>query len=61
MHNIFIKVHQDSAKQQTKLLFIATNNTIFVVLETWPPEWRAPDLTELEKVIAQKKKDDSKL
>lgn len=45
----------------TKRPFIATDNMIFIVLETWPPEWRVVGLAELEKVVAQKKKDDAKL
>ncbi len=48
-------------KQWTKLPFVATEDTIFTILETWPPKWHAPDLEELEKVVAQKKKDDAKL
>ena len=48
-------------KQRMKLPFVATDNRIFTILETWLPEWHAPDLAKLEKVVAQKKKDDSKL
>jgi len=44
-----------------KLSFIATYDAIFTVLETWPSEWHALDLAELEKVVAQKMKDDVKL
>jgi len=44
-----------------KLPFVATDNAIFIVLETWPPKWRTPDFAELEKVAAQKNKDDAKL
>ena len=48
-------------RQWVKLPFIATENAIFTVLETWPPEWHALDLAELQKASAQKKKDDAKL
>jgi len=34
---------------------------IFIVVETWPLEWHAPDLAELEKIAAQHRKDDAKL
>lgn len=61
MHNIYIRARKYLAKQWMKLPFIATNDMIFIVLETWPPKWRAPDLAELEKAVAQKKKDDAKL
>lgn len=61
MHNIYIRARKDLAKQWMKLLFLATNDAIFTVLETWPPEWCAQNLGELEKAAAQKKKDDAKL
>lgn len=61
MHNIYIRAQKNPAKQWTKLPFVATNDAIFIVLETWPPEWCAPDLAELEKVTAQKMKDDAKM
>lgn len=44
IHNIFIRVHKDPKKQWMKLIFVATHDAIFIVLEKWPPEWRAPDL-----------------
>jgi len=52
IRNIYIRVQKDPMKQWMKLPFIATDNAIFIVLETWPPEWRAPDLAELEKAVA---------
>lgn len=60
MHNIYIRVRKDPAKQWTNLLFVAMDETTFIVLETWPPESCTPDLIELEKVAAQKKKYDAK-
>jgi len=59
MHNIYIRAQKDPTKQWTKLPFVATDDTIFTVLETWPLEWCTPDLAELEKAAAQKKKDDA--
>lgn len=44
MHNIFIMAQKDSMKQWAKLPFLATEDTIFYVLETWTPERHAPDL-----------------
>lgn len=61
MHNIYIRARKDVVKQWMKLASIATDDAIFTVLETWPLEWHAPDLTELEKATSQKKKDDAKL
>lgn len=46
--------------QWKKLPFIVTDDTTFTILETWPLEWCAPDLAELEKAIEQKKKDNGK-
>jgi len=57
MHNIYIRAR----KQWMKLPFVATDDMIFTVLETWPLEWCALDMEELEKAIARKKKDDAKL
>ena len=61
MHNIYIRARKDPTKQWKKLPFVATEDAIFIVLETWPSEWYAPDLVELEKAATQKKKDDAKL
>lgn len=61
MHNIFIKVCKDSAKQWMKLPFVAIDDAIFTALETWPSQWHAPNLAELEKAASQKKKDNAKL
>lgn len=47
--------------QWTKLPFIAINDVIFTVLETWPPEWCALDFAELEKKTIWKRKEDAKL
>jgi len=56
MYNIYIRARKDLAKQWMKLLFVATNDTILIVLETWPSEQCAPDLAKLEKAETQKKK-----
>jgi len=50
MHNIYIKARKDPVKQWTKLPFVATDDAIFTVLETWPPKLHALDLVELENV-----------
>jgi len=61
MYNVYIRPCKDTMKQWAKLPFIATDDTIFTILETWPLEWHTPDLAELEKVAAHKKKDDAKM
>lgn len=49
MHNIYIRARKDPMKQWTKLPFVAIGDAIFTILKTWPPEWHALDLAELEK------------
>jgi len=61
MHNIFIRARKDPMKQWMKLPFVATDDAIFTVLESWPPKWCAPDIAELERSAVQKKKNDAKL
>lgn len=60
MHNVYIKACKDLTQTWTKLPFIAIDDTIFSVLESWPPEWRAPDLVEKDKTTTQKQKVASK-
>lgn len=52
MHNVYIKAHKDPTLQWTKIPFIAIDDAIILVLESCPPEWRAPDLVELDKTTA---------
>ena len=54
MHNVYIKVHKDPAQNRTKIPFIAIDDLIFSVLESWPYTWRASDLVEKERKAAQK-------
>lgn len=61
MHNIYMRAWKDPKKQWMKLPFVATDNAIFTVLETWPLEWYALDLAELEKATSHKEKDDAEL
>ena len=61
MHNIYIRTLKDLTKQWTKLPFVATDDAIFNILEAWPPKWHTPNLTEIKKSVAQRKKDETKL
>jgi len=54
-------VCKDPTKQWRKLPFVATNDVIFNILETWLLEWHAPDITEIERSVTQRKKDEAKL
>jgi len=50
-------------KQWNELPYLATDDVIFDVLESWPPEWRAPSssIVESEKFVAQRKKEEVQL
>ena len=61
MYNLYIRAHKDPVRTWAKLLFIAMDDVIFAVMESWPPESRAPDLAEMEKVATQQQKKDTKL
>lgn len=60
-HQIYLKAHKDLAKKWSKLPFIATNDVIFDVLETWLSEWHTPDIIVVEKSFSQKNKEEAKL
>ena len=60
MHKIYIRARKDLTKQWTNLPFVATDDAIFNVLEAWPPEWCTPNIIEIEKSVAHKKKDKAK-
>ena len=61
MHNIYMRACKDLTKQWRNLPFVSIDNVIFNILETWPPEWHALDITEIEKTAAQRKKEEAKL
>ena len=61
LHSIYIRAHKDSTNQWSELPFVAMEDVIFDVLETWLLEWRAQNIAAMEKSVAQKKKEDAKL
>ena len=61
MHNVYIKVRKDLAQNWTKFPFIVINDVIFVVLDSWPPEWRTLNLATRDEIVIQKQKDATKL
>ena len=61
MHNIYVRERKDLGKQWVKLPFVATDDIIFNVIDTWPPECCAPDIAEIENLVVQRKKDEAKL
>ena len=58
---MWIKVHKDSEQNLTKLPFIAIDDVIFSVLESWPLKWCTLDLVGQDRIAAQKYKDVTKL
>lgn len=48
LHNIYIRACKDLAKKWSELSFVAIDDVIFDVLETWPPEWRAQKIMAME-------------
>lgn len=62
-HHDFIRAQKDPMNTWHDLPYLATDNVIFAVLESWPSEWRAPasSMVEMEKSIAQYKKEETKL
>ena len=56
IHSIYIRPHKDPTKKWRRLPFVATDDVIFNILETWLPEWCALDITEIEKSMTKRKK-----
>ena len=40
-HHVYIRARKDPSKAWKELPYLATNNVIFAVLESWPLEWHA--------------------
>ena len=53
-HHIYLRVCKDPANKWNKLPYMAIDDVIFDVLETWLPEWCAVDISMLEKSATQK-------
>lgn len=54
MHNVYIKVRNDPEQNWTKILFIAIDDAIYVVLASWPPEWHTLDLATCGEATIQR-------
>lgn len=53
MHNLYVREHKDPTRKWVKLPFIAMDDAIFTMMESWPLEWLTPDLVEMEKIATQ--------
>lgn len=51
-HHIYLRACKDLANKWNELPYIARDDVIFNVLETWPLEWHAPDIFAMEKFVA---------
>jgi len=51
MHDVYIKVHKDTTQNWTKLPFIVIDDVVFTMLDSWPPEWHAPDLAARDETL----------
>jgi len=62
-HHVYIRARKDLAKMWHELPYLAIDDVIFAVLESWPPEWHAPasSVVEAEKSATQRKKEEAKL
>lgn len=62
-HHVFIRVQKDPTKTWHDLPYLATDDMIFAVLESWLPKSRTPadSVVEMEKSTVQRKKEETKL
>lgn len=62
-HHVYIRARKDPMNTWHELLYLATNDFIFSVLESWPPKWHAlaSSVVEAEKSTMLKRKDGTKL
>jgi len=56
MHNVYIRAHRDPEQKWTTLPFIAIDDVVFSVIDTWPPEWRTPYVVVRDETKMQKQK-----
>jgi len=62
-HHVYIRARKGPVKKWNELSYLTTNDVIFDVIESWPPEWCTPAIfaAETEKFVAQQKKEEAKL
>ena len=62
-HHVFIRARKDPTKTWHNILYPATDDVIFAVLESWPSEWCAPvgSTVETDKSTMYRKKEETKL
>ena len=61
--NVFMRAWKDPMKTCHKLPYLAIDDVIFAVLESWPLEWRAAtgSTMEIDKSTVRCKKEETKL
>ena len=62
-HHVFIRAWKDPTKTWHSVPYLATDDDIFEVLESWPLEWHTAtgSVVEMDKFTAQRKKEETKL
>lgn len=53
MHNVYIREWKASEEKWATLPFITSDDVVFAVLHSWPPEWHAKDLATGDETTIQ--------
>lgn len=56
MHNVYLRAWRDLDYKWTTLSFISVDEVVFAVVNTWPPEWRTPNVVVHNEVGIRKQK-----
>ena len=54
MHHVYIRVRKDLEQTWTTLPFIAIDDDVYIVLDTWLPEWCGLDVVGRDQAAIQK-------
>lgn len=60
LHHVYIKARKDPTQAWKSLWFIAINDVIDDIVDTWPAAWHGPLLEEHDKAAIWKKKEEAK-
>ena len=62
-HHVYVRACKNPTKKWNEFMYLATDDVIFAILESWPPEWCTPTIfmLEMEKSATQRKKEEAKL
>lgn len=60
MHCIYIRACKDPTRAWTSLPFVASDDVVDAVVDTWPPKWRGPEVVEHNEAAIWKLKEEVK-